>query len=293
MLASQNALADGRSAGFSTREVADFLGLKPGQVRHYVRRQLITPARSDGGHYRFSFQDVVLLRTAKALLNARISPRRANRALLKLRSELADDAGPRTLASIKIQALGQTVVVREDASLWSAESGQGYLDFEAEPAERPTARIEPISHDDLIVVSEPDQLDTDAWYNMGLDLEEIEPDRAPEAYRRAIAIDPDNVDAHVNLGRLCQIKGDLRRAKRHYEKALRCAPEHQLAAYNLGTVFDELDELERAAGYYRNALDVPDSHYNLARISELAGDELAARRYMRSYRALLDQQDDS
>ncbi|MEM1231046.1 MAG: tetratricopeptide repeat protein, partial [Pseudomonadota bacterium] len=156
---------------------------------------------------------------------------------------------------------------------------------------RAGSAIAALSHDDLIVVSESDQLDADAWYNMGLDLEEIEPERAPEAYRRAIAMDPDNADAHVNLGRLCQIKGDLRRAKRHYERALQTAPEHQLAAYNLGTVFDELDELERAAEHYRSALGVPDSHYNLARICELSGDELAARRYMRSYRALLDEQD--
>ena len=34
--------------------------------------------------------------------------------------------------------------------------------------------------------------------------------------------------------------------------------------------------------------DYPDAHYNLARIFELKGDELAAQRHMRNYRKLLD-----
>ena len=33
-----------------------------------------------------------------------------------------------------------------------------------------------------------DALDSDAWYNLGLDLEEIDPERAPEAYERAIEL---------------------------------------------------------------------------------------------------------
>lgn len=262
--------------------------MKPAQVRHYVRRQLVQPARSQRGRYRFSFQDVVLLRTAKELLAARITPRRANRALLKLHDELQ---AVRSLASIKIQASGRDVVVREDDCLWSAESGQGHLNFDLVKAPPAAEKVSELERPELIVIGEPEEPDTDAWYNMGLDLEELEPERAPEAYRQAIELDPENADAHVNLGRLCQINGDLRSAKQHYERALRTAPGHQLAAYNLGTVFDELEELERAAQYYKESLDVPDAHYNLARISELRGDELAARRYMRSYRALLDERE--
>lgn len=280
----------GSDHAYSTREVADWIGLKPAQVRHYVRRRLVTPQRGARGHYQFSFQDVVLLRTAKELLEARITPRRANRALLKLHGALNDT---RSLASIKIQAIGQQVVVREEDRLWNAETGQGQLNFDSPVAPEVSATVASINQPQLIVVSESDKLDTDAWYNMGLDLEELEPERAPEAYRRAIAADPDNADAHVNLGRLYQMSGDLRRAKKHYELALATAPKHQLAVYNLGTVFDELEELDRAAKYYLAAIDVPDAHYNLARISELQGNELAARRYMRSYRALLDDREPS
>ena len=101
-----------------------------------------------------------------------------------------------------------------------------------------------------------------------------------------------HADAHLNLGRLYQLKGDLKHAKRHYELALTARPGHQLAYYNLGTVFDELDETAKAADYYQRAPGIPDAHYNLARIRELEGDEVSALRHMRQYRDLLDQEGD-
>jgi tetratricopeptide (TPR) repeat protein len=84
------------------------------------------------------------------------------------------------------------------------------------------------------------------------------------------------------------MKGHLKPARRYYRKALECVPDHQLALYNLGTLFDELEELDTAAEYYRQALRIPDAHYNLARICEMRGDELAALRHLRRYQQLLE-----
>ena len=268
--------------GYSTREVSDLIGMTPDQVRHYVRRELIDPDRTDGGEYRFDFQDVVLLRTAKSLLDAKVSARKAYRILLKLQAELTHVD---SLAAVRIYADGNSVVVREDNQLWDAESGQTQLDFSVAELAGSVANL---ANRNLIIAREGDDLDSDEWYNLGLDLEEVDPTRAPEAYRRAIELNPRNADAHVNLGRLMQLKGKLRQAKRHYEQALKAVTNHQLAFYNLGTVFDELDQVDQAAQYYRRAPSVPDAHYNLARIFELKGDELAAQRHMKSYRKLLD-----
>jgi tetratricopeptide (TPR) repeat protein len=90
------------------------------------------------------------------------------------------------------------------------------------------------------------------------------------------------------LGRLYQLDGQLKYAKRHYQLALKARPEHQLANYNMGTIFDELDELERASDFYQKAPEVPDAHYNLARILELDGDEISAQRHLRAYQSLLE-----
>lgn len=272
-------------SGYTTNEVSDLIGLKPSQVRHFVRRALLAPRRGERGEYRFGFQDVVLLRTAKGLLESRVSSRRALRALLKVRSGLHHDKG---LAAVRVFADGNNVLVREDNRLWEAESGQNHFDFEQAPPARQVVRLASDDSAAEIIAREPDSLDSDDWYNLGLDLEEVSSPRAMDAYARAIELNPRNADAYVNLGRLLQLHGDLKRAKRRYEAALDLVPNHQLALYNLGTVFDELNELESAADYYLRAPAVPDAHFNLARIFELLGDELAARRHMRSYRRLVE-----
>ena len=58
---------------FSTRDVAKLLGLSEAQVRSQARGYLV-PDRGPRNAYRFSFQDLVLLRTAKTLGDARIPP---------------------------------------------------------------------------------------------------------------------------------------------------------------------------------------------------------------------------
>ena len=56
---------------YTTRDVARLLGLSEPQVRSHARDYLAAD-RGPRNTYRFSFQDLVLLRTAKALGEARI-----------------------------------------------------------------------------------------------------------------------------------------------------------------------------------------------------------------------------
>lgn len=268
--------------GYTTQEVSELIGLKPDRIRHYVRRKLLAPPRGDHGEYRFTFQDVVLLRSAKGLLDANVSARKATKVLLKLQTELKQF---KSLAAVRIFADGNDVVVRKDSQMWDVETGQGHLDFAVHALADNVANI---TNRNLIIAKESDRLDSDDWYNLGLDLEEVDADKAPDAYVKAIELDPNNADAHVNLGRLLQLKGNLKRAKRHYEMALQAVSDHQLAYYNVGTIYDELDDVEKAAEFYLRAPRVPDAHYNLSRIYEIQGDELSALRHMRQYRQLLD-----
>ncbi|HAR30876.1 MAG TPA: hypothetical protein DCR65_05085 [Gammaproteobacteria bacterium] len=265
---------------FSTNQVAGLIGLKPPQIRRCVQRALICPARGRAGEFRFDFQDIVLLRTLKRLLDARVSTRRASRALGHLRAQLSD---AQSLSGVRILALGRAVVTRADRALWETETGQGCFDFDASVEGCEIERIDPQA---LVILRELDGFDSDAWYNLGLDLEDVDVARACEAYRRSIDLDPANVDAHVNLGRLSQLGGDLMEAIDCYRRALAFAPSHPLALYNLGTVYDELDELDKALRLYLQAASVPDAHFNSARIFERLGDEVSARRHLRTYERL-------
>ena len=87
------------SSGYTTKEVAELIGINSDQVRHYVRRKLIEPGRGARGEFRFSFQDVVLLRTAKRLQDAKVTTRKTYRALVKLKAELSQ---VESLSSVRI-----------------------------------------------------------------------------------------------------------------------------------------------------------------------------------------------
>ena len=82
------------------------------------------PARA--GPYRFRFEDVVLLRAAKELADAHIDARKIWRALRLLKSEL-----PRgqSLATLRIAAEGDAIVVRGRDAAWHPDSGQLTFDF--------------------------------------------------------------------------------------------------------------------------------------------------------------------
>jgi len=210
-------------------------------------------------------------------MDADVSTREVYRALTKLKAELSTVS---SLASVRIFAEGSNVVVSNDRQSWDVESGQGRFDFDVREL---ADNVADLANNHVAAAVETEELSSDEWYNLGVDLEELDVGRAPECYRRALKIDPENADAHVNLGRLYQLEGDFRKAKKHYGLAMAVASEHQLAHYNLGTLYDELQELEQAAEHYRMASELPDAHYNLARIFRLQGNQVSAHRHMQLY----------
>lgn len=271
--------------GYSTQKVANLVGMAPNQLRHLARRNVLAPHKGPRGEYRFGFQDMVLLRHAKEVLDSGVSPRALVRALAQLKAGAAPAS---VLSSIRLEAQGGTVVVRSKDRLWEAETGQGCLPLEPPAATAADAdNVQPMWTYLNEDTGNGDDLSSDEWRQLGVDLEELDVAKAFEAYGRALEADPGNADAHVNIGRLHQLKGNLKNAKRHYKLAVQAAPDHQLAHYNLGTLFDELDEPDLATRFYHSAPKVPDAHYNLARIARRKGDELAYRRHRQNYERLL------
>lgn len=66
---------------WTLRSIRQTLGLSRGVVAGLVAAGFVSPTRGPRNEYRFSFQDVVLLRTAHALRAANIPPRRIVRSL--------------------------------------------------------------------------------------------------------------------------------------------------------------------------------------------------------------------
>src|SRR3954447_5911154 len=125
-------------SGYSTKDVAALLGLSTDQVRSYVRAGFLAPRQGPRGEYYFSFQDLILLRTAKALIAARVPRRRIRLALQNLREQLPEN---RPLTGVRISAQGHHVVVRDGLTVWNPESGQAVFDFELAELARGAATL--------------------------------------------------------------------------------------------------------------------------------------------------------
>src|SRR5687768_5062004 len=95
------------ATGYTSREVARLLSLSEGQVRSFVRAGFLAPQRGPRKQLLFSFQDLVLLRTARALLDADVPARRVRTALKKLKQQLPDG---QPLTGVAISAEGQRVL---------------------------------------------------------------------------------------------------------------------------------------------------------------------------------------
>lgn len=266
-------------AGYGAREVAKMIGLSVGQVRSYVRAGFLDPSRGPRGKLLFSFQDLVLLRTAKGLVSARIAPRRVRSALKKLRGQLPEG---RPLRGVRIRAEGDRIVVGDGAQRFEAESGQALFDFDtAEVARKVAPIVRRLAFNGGAI----------EWYERGCDLEEAAPEDAKAAYGKAIELDHGHADAQVNLGRLLHEAGDSSGAVTHYRAAIEAQPGHSIAAFNLGAALEDLRLPEEAILAYRLSLQADpacaDAHYNLAILYERKGDAVLALRHLRTYRKLV------
>ena len=267
---------------YSTREVAELLGLSTARIRSLMRS--VTPQRSTTGPASFTFQDLVLLRTAKGLIDANVPARRVTKALQALASQLPTD---RPLSAVRVQIDGDRVIVRDSASSWEPESKQTVLDFsmrELGDKVAPLAR-ESVQHA-LRTASSADDL-----FQAALESEEIgAAAEAESAYRNTIAADPAHVSAHINLGRLRHVGKALEEAEQLYRRAIELEPSHPTARFNLGVVLEDRGAPGEAIEQYREAvrLDprVADVHFNLARLYQQTGDQQAALRHFSRFRAL-------
>jgi len=271
--------------GFSTREVAEVLGLPTAKILSWARSGLLTPERGPKGAYFFSFQDIVLLRAAKELLDSEVPARRVRVALESLREQLPVG---RPLSAVHISAVGDRVLVRDDDAVWEPDSGQLAMDFSvAEVA----ARAEPHVRRVLAEPDPADDMSADDWYDAALDLEAVSTQAAMDAYERALARDAEHPDAHVNLGRLLHEQGELDEAETHYRAATNADPDNARAHYNLGVVLEDAGRRAQAVLAYRAALGadatLAAAHFNLSRLCEAEGDDAEALHHLMAYKQLL------
>jgi tetratricopeptide (TPR) repeat protein len=270
---------------YTLRDVERLLGLPRAVVTGFVDAGFVAPERGEHNELRFSFQDLILLKTAQGLAAVRIPTRRITQSLARLRAELPPSL---PLSGIRISAVGNRIVVQQGSSQWLADSGQYLLDLDAAPAQAEVATLPK----EVLPAPPPAAPDSAAhWLQRATGLEAADPDAAQRAYRKAIELDPGCIAAYVNLGCLLQSRGAHAAAERVYLDAIAQAPSEPLLHFNLGIALDDLHRADDAAHAYEQAIaldaDFADAHYNLARVHEVRGRRQDAIRHLAQYRRLL------
>jgi tetratricopeptide (TPR) repeat protein len=268
---------------YSLKSVREMLGLSAGTLTRLIDAGFVTPARGPRNEYRFSFQDVVLLRTADQLLANKIPPRKVVKALVQLRRQLPSEA---PLTGLRISAVGSDVAVRQGDLQWDAESQQLLMDFEVAPggsAGAVTFITRTATHAAGAPQPEAELAHAEA-------LERSDPAAAEAAYRQVIRHAPDRIDAYLNLGAL------LYEASRHadalvvYEQGLAKAPREARLHYNRALALEDLGRENDALAAYEACIalaeDFADAHFNAARLYEQLGRKQLALRHFSAYRRL-------
>jgi tetratricopeptide (TPR) repeat protein len=275
---------------YGVRDVEKLLRLPRSTLRALVSAGFVTPARGPRSEWRFSFQDLIVLRTAQALAEANVPARRITRSVRELRRNLPESM---PLSGLSISAVGDQVVVREGGSRWQADSGQYVLEFDGDPASGSLSVIErsPEAAAEKRVPAMARPLhDAQAWFDRGVALEKSDGDAAIAAYERAIATDPAFLDARINLGRLLHENGRLAPAEEVYRNALIACGSDAVLLYNLGVLLEDLKRPGEALKAYQAALALDarfaDCHYNVGLLCESLGRRREAIQHMARYRAL-------
>lgn len=274
---------------FSTHEVAKILGLPDSKIRSCARAALLSPTRGSSGRLRWSFQDLLLLKTTRGLLEARVPPRRIRQMVASLRRQLPGD---QALSSVSVYADGRRVVAWDGTARWQPDSGQFLFSFDApsvatdQPAPSPPATPAPARATAPVAATRT----AAEWFDLACELEPGSPDEARHAYEQALALDAGLADAHINLGRLLHAGGEAARAETHYRAAIQHAPQDAIAHFNLAGLLEETGRASDAIASYQQALAVDpafaDAHYNLGLLLDALGRRPAAMTHLRAARRL-------
>lgn len=264
---------------YGVRDVEKLLRLPRSAIHGLIKAGFVSPERGPRNSYRFSFQDLIVLRTAQSLAAARIPAKRITRSLKQLRRHLPETM---PLSGLAISAVGDRVVVKESGNRWQAESGQYVLAFDGDPADGQMRVIERKTPAAKEAAEE--------WFEQGYALESDRIEAAREAYERAVAADPTHVGATINLGRVLHEAGRLDDAEQAYRNAIAAGATDALIWYNLGVLLTDMDRKQAALAAYEEALRLSprmaDCHYNMALLYDELRKYKQAIRHMAQYRKL-------
>lgn len=287
---------------FSTRKAAKLVQLSERQVRAYARAGLIGPRAQQqpaeptrSRTLEFDFQDLAVLRVAQRLLTQGLTAPRIGRALEAVREQLP---AAQPLSSVQLEVTNGKLIAQMGSLAWEPETGQQVLGLREPVPQTTSPESLAAVRSGAPSVGATDELTSllrgigepaaaDEWFDIAMGLEESEPHRAYEGYLRALACNPEHVEASINIGRLCSAAGDHARATAYFRMASRIDPAHPVAHFNMAVTLHDVGRLDDALAAYRTALihdpHFADAHYNIAALLVELGRRDEADEHLRAY----------
>jgi tetratricopeptide (TPR) repeat protein len=233
------------------------------------------------GRTAYTFQDMLVLRTAGALNSAQVSTPKIVAAIGHIRATLSPGS---VLASMAIAALGEEL--RDGAHAWESHSHQ-------QPGPSGESKGATVAALAPSLLRSPSRAEAEVHYARGHALEESDVAAARAAYLDALNAHSEHLDARINLGRLLHLDGELKAAEKVYRAA---KTSSALLSFNLAILLEDLNREEEAIAAYREALaqdpSLHDAHYNLSRLHERARQPREALRHLLAYRRHIARQGD-
>jgi len=147
--------------GFSRQQVASITGLTARQLNYWRTTDVVKPSHlTQGGHARYSFTDLIALKTVKQLLTQGVSLQKIRKSVLSLLQYLPLQQQP--LSELKVVATGDVVLVFHQGIAFDAISGQEWI-LELADLERDIAQQYPESY--KLVVEQDDLFSTNNEIN--------------------------------------------------------------------------------------------------------------------------------
>ena len=273
---------------FTLDDVARLAGLPTARIRTLVQAAVLAPTGEDPG-WRFSFRDLVLCRSARRLIDDRVTPDRLVSALSDVKARLPE-AQP--LSGVGLEAVGRRVVARDGQVCWEVDSGQVRFDFHEAPVPKPgIVNLGPVEPEPE-VANDATMMTSLEWFELGLELEVKHPEQARDAYRRALELDPLDREARLNIARLLRQAGLLEAAESHYRLGADLHPDDARPVFHLGLLLEGQARWWDAVAAYEMASQragrSADVFRRLAGLYERLGDSTQALRALKTYRALTE-----
>lgn len=236
---------------YSTTHILRILRIGRQDLLKY-RRALTESDDRPTGARTYSFHDLLLLRTVKALCDAGIPVSRIRKALRLIERRIGTARG---LQSIKISAVGHRIVVTDATGQWQPDSGQLLLDYDA----RSAFRIVDIGSGGT--AARPAHLrEARDWFERGVELEHDAPEEARRAYETALRLDPLMAEAHINLGVWFHQMDNVDQAERCYRAAIHCQADSVVAYFNLGLVLEAKGDRLGAIAAHQRVIELEKNH---------------------------------